>query len=529
VLFLFENCALDTDRRELWRAEIEVPVEPQVFDLLEYLIRNRERVVSKDDLIASIWRGRVVSDSTLSTRITAARTAIGDSGEEQRLIKTLPRKGVRFVSAVRERHEASEVAVATPRIASGIEAARQSRTTFHGGSKPAIAVLPFANLGDDLQYEYFADGVAEEIITALSRCKGLLVIARNSSFVYKGKSLDVRQIGRELGVRYVLEGSIRRGGKRLRFTAQLIDATSGAQIWADRFEGEMNEVFELQDLITANVVGAIEPNIESAEIERLKHKSAENIDAYDLMLHAKQLEAEFTESSLVAAVDCLKKAVAIDPSYALAMALTGYCYAERRNQGWSLPPQDAAEGLRMARRAIELGRDDAAVLWMCAYAMWRLDLNAPQARELAHRSLALNPNSAGALSTTAWIETFYGNRSKALELFDLAERLSPRDPRAWFAATGRAFICLTENCFSEALSWAQKALIQNPRFALALRVRAASLALLGQHENASAALREALKVEPHVTISEIRSRTMFLDEDLWNKYSEGLRLAGLPE
>lgn len=527
MLFLFENCALDTDRRELRRGETEVDVEPQVFDLIEYLIRNRERVVSKDDLIASIWRGRIVSDSTLSTRITAARSALGDSGEEQRLIKTLPRKGIRFAGSVREAAEGPDPSATIP--GAGTEVHQRSRTTADAGNKPAIAVLPFTNLSDDLQYEYFADGMAEEIITALSRCKGLLVIARNSSFSYKGKSLDVRQIGRELGVRYVLEGSVRRGGKRLRFTAQLVDAASGAQIWADRFDGDISEVFELQDLITASVVGAIEPNIEAAEIDRLRNKAAENVDAYDLLLRAKQLEAEFTDKSLMAAVDCLNKALAIDPSYAPAMALAAYCYAERRNQGWTLSPQNIAEGLRMAWRAVELGRNDASVLWMCAYAVWRLDLNAAQGTELAHRSLTLNPNSAGALSTAAWIETFCGNRSKALELYDRAERLSPRDPRAWFAATGRAFIYLTENSLSDALSWAQKAVVQNPRFALALRVRAAILALLGQHDNAAVALREALKVEPHVTINLLSSRTVFLDKDLWSRYAEGLRLAGLPD
>jgi len=524
VLFIFENCALDTSRRELRRGESEVPVEPQVFDLLEYLIRNRERVVSKDDLINSIWHGRAVSDSTLSTRITSARTAIGDNGEEQRLIKTLPRKGVRFVGAVRE---GLEITAAVQPATSGTAAGQFPRANLDGGKKPSIAVLPFTNLSDDPQYEYFADGIAEEIITALSRCKGLLVIARSSSFVYRGQSVDIRQIGRELDVRYVLEGSIRRGGTRLRFTAQLIDAASGAQIWADRFDGEMDDVFGLQDLITANVVGAIEPNIEFAEIERVKHKSAENIDAYDLLLRAKKLEADFTDSSLMTAVKCLEKALAIDPSYAPAMALAAYCYAERRNQGWSLSPQNIAEALSLVSRAIELGRDDAAVLWMCAYSVWRLELNAPQARELAHRSLVLNPNSAGALSTTAWIETFCGNRSKALELFDSAERLSPRDPRAWLAATGRALVYFADNNFNDALSWVQKALMQNPRFATALRIRAAILASMGQHDNATVALREALQAEPRVTISQIRARTMFLDEDLWNKYADGLRLAGL--
>ena len=264
--YLFENYALDADRRELRRGDYLVPVEPKAFDLMVHLIANRERVVSKDDLIAAIWNGRIVSDSALTTCINVARSAIGDSGGAQRLIKTLPRKGLRFVGLVREGE--------LPAAVGGDQDAEPSKQPLSLPDKPSIAVLSFTNMSADPDQHYFADGMAEEIITALSRCRSLFVIARNSSFSYKGKSIDVRQIGSELGVRYVLEGSVRRSGNRLRITGQLVDATSGVHIWADRFEGEMSDVFDLQDRITESVVGAIEPSVQLAEIERLKRTAA---------------------------------------------------------------------------------------------------------------------------------------------------------------------------------------------------------------------------------------------------------------
>ena len=212
--------------------------------------------------------------------------------------------------------------------------------------KPSIAVLPFNNMSGDPEQDYFADGMAEDILTALSRCNWLFVIARNSSFTYKGRSVDIRQIGRELGVRYVLEGSVRRGGDRLRITGQLIEATSGSHVWADRFDGELSDVFGLQDRITESVVGAIEPMLQLAEIKRLKHKATANLDAYDLLLRAQQLEYEFTDASLAEALQCLKQALAIDPSYAPAMALAAYCHTERSYQGWAKEPKaDRDEGL----------------------------------------------------------------------------------------------------------------------------------------------------------------------------------------
>ena len=267
--YIFENYAFDTDRRELHHGADVVAVTPQVFDLLDYLIRNRERVVSKDDLIDAIWNGRIVSDAALTTRLNAARTAIGDSGEEQRLIKTLPRKGFRFVGTVREAQKPAEAAAADNPV-------QPPKAALTLPDKPSIAILPFTNLSSDPEQDYFADGMVEDIITALSRFKALFVIARNSSFTYKGRTVDVKVVGRELGVRYVLEGSVRKAANRVRITGQLVDTTTGAHLWADRFDGGLGDIFDLQDQVTESVVGAIAPAVERAEIERAKRKPTES-------------------------------------------------------------------------------------------------------------------------------------------------------------------------------------------------------------------------------------------------------------
>jgi TolB-like protein len=523
LLYWFEKCAIDTERRELRRGTGLIALEPKVFDLLVYLIQHRERVVSKDDLLASLWDGRIVSESALSTRINAARSAVGDSGKEQRLIKTLPRKGVRFVGDVREEQ-------APNRIDMPMAPAEAPKPLLSLPDGPSIAVLPFINMSGDSEQDYFADGMAEEIITALSRCAGLFVIARNSSFTYRGRTVDVRQVGRELGVRYVIEGSVRRSRNRLRFTGQLVDATTGTHIWADRFDGELSDVFDLQDRFTESVVTAIGPRLQLAEIERLRHKPAAHLDAYDLLLRAQQLEYEFTPDSLAAAIENVQRSLAIDPSYAPAMALGAYCYTELCQQGWTRnAAEEGIEGARLASRAVELGTADGNVLWMSAYAVWNLAMDTARAKELANRSLAINPNSAMALTSLAWIETCNANPAKGLELFRRAERLSPRDPRGWFISAGMAATHFYEGRFDEAVLWAQKALNHNPRFAIALRFLAASLARQGEADKAEAVVREILDIEPELTLTKLRARLMFLSDWCWCRYSEGLRSAGLPQ
>ena len=427
-------------------------------------------------------------------------------------------------------HRVSLVDITAPIVAYGVAAEKPSvRGPLALPDKPSIAVLPFNNMSGDPEQEYFADGMAEEILTALSHCKSLFVIARNSSFTYKGRAIDVRQVGRELGVRYVLEGSVRRSGDRLRFTAQLVDATSGAHIWADRFDGGTSDVFELQDRIAESVVAVIEPNVQLAEIERMKHKPVANFDAYDLLLRAQQLEYEFTAENFDAALRCLEQALVIDPNYAQAMALAAYCYAERSQQGWLKDQAQTAEAIRLAARAVELAKDDASVLWMAAYVARQLSMDAQVAKELAYRSLQLNPNSAIALAMAGWIEAILANPTKALELLHRADRLSPRDPRTWFIATGIGLAHFIAGQFDDAVVWTKKALSQNPRSAVALRVLAASLASSGQKDRAGETIRDLLKIEPHLTISSFRARMLMADESVWTKFSDALRLAGLSE
>jgi TolB-like protein len=396
--------------------------------------------------------------------------------------------------------------------------------------KPSIAILPFSNMGGELEDEYFADGMAEEITNALSRCSSLFVIARSSSYTYKGRSIDVRQVGRELGVRYVLEGSVRRGGDHLRIAGQLTDAISGRIIWADRFDGRRGEVFALQDHVTECVVAAIEPSLQAAEIERLKHKSEANLDAYDLLLRAQQLEYELTESSLAAAIGHIQSAIAIDPFYAPAMALGAYCYAVRRFQGWEKEPEnEEAEGVRLAERALEFGHDDSNVLWMSGYAFRELAMDVPRCKVLVGRSLQINPNSAIALTIAAWNEIVLENPVGALEILNRAERLSPRDPRAWFMANARTLANLALGQFEQAAISAKRSLAQNPRSAQARRMLTSALANMGNKEGAHRALIEVMKHEPNLTLGELRGRLKFMPDSIWYNLGGGLRIAGLAE
>src|SRR5258707_3503779 len=323
--YLFEEFAFDTDRRELHRGADLVSVAPQVFDLLDYLIRNRERVVSKDDLINAIWNGRSVSDAALTTRLNIARSSIGDSGEEQRLIKTLPRKGFRFVGQVREAQRPAGAATAD----NPIEPPKPALTL---PDKPSIAILPFTNLSSDPEQDYFADGMVEETITGLSRSKSLFVIARNSSFTYKGKAVDIKQVGRELGVRYVLEGSVRNSGNRVRITGQLVDAATGTHIWADRYESTLIDISDLQHRVTMSVIGAIAPQLMRAEFERVRRKPTESLQAYDYFLQALACVYKETREGNTEALKLTQIANSVDPELALSYALGAFIHTQRKGR-----------------------------------------------------------------------------------------------------------------------------------------------------------------------------------------------------
>jgi TolB-like protein len=332
VQFLFDNHALDTDRRELRRGSERIAVEPQVFDLLVYLVQNCDRVVSKDDLIASVWRGRIVSDSTLTSRINAVRKAVGDSGEDQKLIRTVARKGLRFIGAVHAKSNGREPAHA---IGPPGEVRERSCPALPLPDRPAVAVLPFVNMSGEAEQEYFSDGISEDIITALSKLRWFFVIARNSSFIYKGKAVHMKQVAEELGVRYVLEGSVRKGGDRVRITAQLNDVATGSHLWAERYDRELADVFAVQDEITEAIVAAIEPQLYAAENFRAQRKPPNSLDAWDLVMRALSHYWRVTRQDNMVAQALLEKATAIDPNYGQALGVLATSHIFSAHMGWA--------------------------------------------------------------------------------------------------------------------------------------------------------------------------------------------------
>jgi len=520
---LFEDFVLDTDRRELGRGSTVVSIAPLAFDFLEFLIRNRERVLTKDDLIASVWNGRIVSESAFSTCINAARSAINDTGEEQRLIRTVPRKGMRFVGEVREELKSRRA------VAAGA-AEEQSSPALSLPDRPSIAVLPFTNMSDDPQQDYFADGMVEEIITALSRLRWLFVIARNSSFTYKGRSVDVKQVGRELGVRYVLEGSVRKSASRVRITGQLIDASTGAHLWADRFDGAIEDVFDLQDQVTASVVGAIGPEMEQAEIERSTRKRTENLDAYDYYLQGLAQVYQATRHANDDALRLFDKAIELDPNFGPAYGMAAWCYAWRKVNGWMADrAKESAEAARLARHAVELGKKDAVALSMGGFALAFVMGEVEDGAAFIDQALILNPNLAAGWLLSGWVNAWLGKPEVQIERATRALRLSPLDPFTSLAFTLIGAGHFYAGRYDEASSWAEKGLWQQPNSAGAARCAAASHALAGRLDQAQKAAARLRQIDPKFRVSDFRHMFPFRRPEDLARYEEGLRKAGLPE
>jgi adenylate cyclase len=500
LLYSFADCTLNTDQRELRRNGDLIAVTPQVFDLLEFLICNRERVVSKDDLIAAIWKGRIVSESALTTRINGARCAIGDSGEEQRLIRTLARKGVRFVGVVCE-----EQAPADP-------------------DRPSIAVLPFSNIGGDPEQEYFVDGMVEEIITALSRIRWLFVIARNSSFTYKGQSIDVKQVGRELGVRYVLEGSLRKAGGRVRITGQLIDAVTGTHLWADRFDGSLEDVFDLQDKVASSVAGVIEPALQAAETARSANRPTNDLTAYDLYLRAYAMVLS-SVAQTPEALRLLEQAIARDPRYGPALAWAAICCMRLVFDGRSEDPaSDRAKGVNFAGRALEVAGDDPGILVNAAQvlAFFGEDIGAMMA--LVDRALVFNPNYARGWHVSGTLRLWAGQLESAIERMETALRFSPRARIGQsLAAIGRAH--LLSRRFEEAILKLILAIQEDPSFPNPYCSLAACYAHMGRLDEAREIVARLRAVTSPVVPGVTDNISHFRNPEHRELLLSGLRLA----
>jgi TolB-like protein/Flp pilus assembly protein TadD len=526
VPFLFGDCVLDPDRRELKRASGAIPVGPQVFDLLLHLVENRARVVSKDDLLEAVWRGRIVSESTITSHINAARTAIGDDGHAQHLIRTVARKGFRFVGDVTE--APSSIDATAPRDAA-LGAAKPAWAPPLP-DKPSIAVLPFDNLSGDVEQDYFADGIVEDITTALSHIRWLFVIARNSSFTYKGRPIDVTQVGRDLGVRYVLEGSVRNAANRVRITGQLVDATTGGHLWAERYEGALDDIFELQDRITESVVGAIAHELERAEMDRAKRKPTESLDAYDYFLRGMASFHAGTQANVDQALAYFRKAIELDPEYASAYSMAAWCLFWRRINGWTADyARETAEGARLARCAVDLGKNDAVALARGGHSLAHFTRDLDAGIDFLDRALVLNPNLAAAWFLGGYLRVWRGDPDEAIKRFEHAMRLSPLDTEMFRMQTGVAMAHLIAKRFDVACAWAEKAFRDVPHFVLSATAIAASCALAGRMDEARRAMGDVRRLDPSLRIATLDAWLHFHKSEDGALFAEGLRRAGLPE
>jgi TolB-like protein len=477
VIYEFGLYKLDADRLELWCDDEPVAVEPQVFSLLLCLIENRERVVSKDQLIEQVWNSRIVSDATMSSRINAARHAVGDDGKAQTVIRTIPRRGFRFVAEVSENAAAHGTAS---------ELTRTGAAPAPGG-KPTLAVLPFRNMSRDAEQDYFADGVTEDLITALSSIRWLFVIARNSSFSYKGDSPEAVEVASDLGVRYVLQGSVRKAGDRVRISAQLIDSFTGTHVWADRYDRELGDIFALQDEMAETIVGAIEPELAKAERQRARSKRPDRLDAWDLYQRGLAKLYQYTSESLTEAQQLFYRARELDPELSPAYSASAEAYYIGVVYGFSESPDDDREqALTAAQRAVELDSYDAAMV-------------------------------------------FTGRARQAFPHLEHAIRLSPRDPYMGSFLVRMADAHLFLRQYEDAVKWAHKALRQ-PNFQWSRHAALISaLAHLGRLDESHRALDDLLRLLPTFTLAFVRKYHLISDPDDMAHFLDGLRKANVPD
>jgi adenylate cyclase len=532
--YFFEDYTLDFDRRELRRANRLVPVEPQAFDVVAHLVRKRDRVVSKYDLLAAVWNGRLVSESALTTCINAARSALGDSGRAQRLIRTLPRKGFRFIGEVWEEEVASPILnVEAQGPATGLaNETSQSEFVFSRPDRPSIAVLPFANLGSPSSQDYFSNGITEDIITQLSRFSELVVIAWNSSLQYRSKSIDVRQIGRELGVRYVLEGSVRRAGRRVRITVQLIDAVTGVHLWADSYDRDLKNIFAVQDEVARTIVAILAVQVRKAEAELTLAKPPATWKAYECYLRAAETWASFRRAYKAAEFkttrSLLERAISIDPQYARAHALLSETYS----YVWLNQMDKDFHNPAVLDRASQLAHDalrfDPNSHFAQAQVGFVLGLRKQFDASIAEfeRAMALNP------SYTDWRFAFAliiaGDSSRALLAAQAYKRTDPFYPPNAALWLGAANYLLER--YSEALPHLREVVTRAPRYITGHIWCAANYAQLGLLDEARREIAEAVRIDPDLTIAvATRLASVCRYQRDSEHHLEGLRKAGLPE
>jgi TolB-like protein len=522
--YLFEEFELDTDRRELYRGADVLPVAPQVFDLLEYLVRHRERVVSKDDLINAVWKGRVVSDAALTTRLNVARNAIGDGGDKQRLIKTLPRKGFRFVGTVQEAQRLAVELVSSAH-------SRDTKPTPNSAPRLSIVVLPFVNLSGDPEQDYFVDGVTETLTTDLSRISGAFIIARNTAFTFKGKAVDVVKLGRELNVRYVLEGSVQRGSNRLRVNVQLVDTETGNQLWAERFEKPVGDLFDMQDEIVSRLANALDTQLVAAEARRAERSP--HPDATDLCFQgAVWLNMGRAPENMMQARDFYERALALEPGNVEALVGTA-----RANFaiGANLVSDDGVERLAAAEAALAKALSLAPNHPTAHDVMGLVKIftnRAAQGIAECERALTLDRNLARSHASIGIAKFYLGRGGETEAHMVQALRLSPRDTQAYIWSMFVGLAKFWQGADAEALVWLRRSLEANRNYPAAHFNLAAALALVGELDEARATAQAGLALNPSYTIRRYRTNTpsnhpVYLAGR--ERIYEGMRMAGVPE
>ncbi|MBI3498966.1 MAG: tetratricopeptide repeat protein [Proteobacteria bacterium] len=396
--------------------------------------------------------------------------------------------------------------------------------------KPSVAVLAFDNLSGDHEQEYFADGIVEDIIAALARFRWLFIIARNSSFTYKGKSVDVKQIGRDLGVRYVVEGSLRKAGNKVRISAQLIDTTTGAHVWSDRFEGALEDIFELQDRVVASIVGTIQPELRQAEIERVRRKPTESLDAYDFYLRGLSSFQGRNRESMDDALTLFKRAAELDPEFAAAHGMAAYCLALRRSYGWSASVVAEDQEIRgLVAQATDTGRNDPVALYAAGWALAFIFHDLEGGAALIDRALNLNSNDAVAWGISAMTLAWRGKPELALEHAARSIRLSPRDPLNFLGHTAMALSHIYVGQYEDAVACIEKCIRDYPEAPATLRIGAVAYANLGYLDKARALAARLLALNPDYTLSKHRALFFFQRPQDAERMLQGLRLAGIPE
>jgi adenylate cyclase len=500
---------LNSENGTLLRDGELVPVGQKGALILARLLANPGEVTTKAQLVDAAWPGLSIEESNLSVQIAALRKALGEAPGGGEWIVTVARVGYRILA---------ETGAAAQRT--------RPRPSLALPDKPSIAVLPFQNMSGDPEQEYFADGMVDDIIVGLSRIKWLFVIARNSSFVFKGQAVDVRQVGRELGVRYVLEGGVRKAGSRVRITAQLIEAETGVHLWADKYDGSLEDIFDLQDQITDKVVGIVEPSLQRSEIERSRRKRPENLDAYDLYLRALPYMGSGMPPEARIAAALLQDALKLDPDYAAAHALLSWCH-ERCYMRGGFDEADKVAGLRHARAAIASGTDDTTTLAVGGLVIMLLGRDRETALSAIQHALLLNPSCATALYLAAPVYAFAGRSIEAVTCADRALRLSPFDLLAHQGHQARLMAAIQDARFDDAALHAARMVHANPGMSTDHFCLAISLALAGRLEEARPWVRRGLELEPGFRMRifrELGTPQINLDRVL-----EGGRLLGLME